>query len=116
MRIAPLIVLPLVLSVLVGCAARIQMTREPFQTTYDPSRQDALWQSALTVVQLQNYPIATVNDAAGLIVTDWVEIGTVRCMPFGYAAFVRCKARQKVTITIAKTGNLIVNINRKILL
>ena len=65
------------------------------------------------MLQLRNYPISTVNEAAGLIVTDWVEISPVRCKP--RTTFVSCRAREKVTLTISKTGLIIININRNIL-
>lgn len=89
-----------------ACVPVATRQRAPLKVTYDVAERSALWNSAILVLQEQNYPIQLLDQASGTITTGEVGGFSISQGPF------EISAKETVSLTISPTGSMVVNVNR----
>jgi hypothetical protein len=95
---------------LASCVQVQKRGRSPLKAQYDVANRATIWNSAVVVLQEQNYPIQVLDQASGTITTGEVSGFSASCND----GTSECEAKETVSMTVSPTGTLIVNVNRQV--
>jgi hypothetical protein len=94
---------------LCACASsQMQRATQRASAKLAPSQREEFFACALSVLQRRGWPIATSDEAAGLITTGWMETGMKPC------GVHECDSKSMVQVSIARSGAIDLQIRREL--
>lgn len=102
-------ILVLIVVLSAACATGPRVARTNATAHIDPTERDQAFSRALRVAQERGWLIAVSDRAAGLLTTQSMNTGAKPC------GIMTCPSRSTLQITIAETGDVVVNLHRELL-